>query len=39
VTVCQSRLRDLAHLLEVADEAGLQAALGTIRAKRLEMFP
>jgi prephenate dehydrogenase len=36
---CQAQLRTLVHLLEAGDEAGLSAALGTIRQKRLEMFP
>jgi prephenate dehydrogenase len=37
--VCISQMRDLSRLIEIGDEAGLRARLGTIREKRREMFP
>jgi prephenate dehydrogenase len=39
VAVYQKKLSDLVQLIASEDEAGLQAFLGDVRAKRLEMFP
>jgi prephenate dehydrogenase len=39
IAVYQKELSGLAHLIASEDEAGLQVVLGSIRAKRLEMFP
>jgi prephenate dehydrogenase len=39
VETCQAQLSHLARLVAAGDEEGLRQALGTIRNKRLEMFP
>lgn len=39
VDVCQEQLRNIARLVEAGDEDDLRAVLGTVREKRMEMFP